>query len=71
MKLELDWQRKYGQFYGLYNGVQPVLTITNHELIKQILIKEFPSFMNHRHQQFYESQWEFVSYGRPTMEANA
>lgn len=40
--------RDYGKVYGLYYGTQPILTVVDHELIKQVLIKDFASFANRR-----------------------
>ena len=42
----LEWMHRYGHVYGTYMGREPVLNITDHELIKQVMIKDFPLFLN-------------------------
>jgi len=34
--------------YGVYTGLKPILTITDPELVKQVLVKAFHLFMNRR-----------------------
>jgi len=42
----LERMHRYGHVYGSYFGRQPVMTITDHQLIKQMMIKDFPLFIN-------------------------
>lgn len=44
--MEIKWNQTYGPVYGMFNSTTPVLTICDTELIKQVLIKDFPSFVN-------------------------
>lgn len=46
--IELDWTARYGSAYGVYTGLIPTLTITDPELIKQVLVKDFHLFMDRR-----------------------
>ena len=40
--------QKYGHVYGVYCGLAPVLTISDVDLIKNVLIKDFHLFVNRR-----------------------
>ncbi|CAG2176681.1 unnamed protein product, partial [Oppiella nova] len=40
--------RDYGRVHGFYDFNEPVLTVGEPELIKQILVKDFQSFHNRR-----------------------
>lgn len=42
----LKWQQKYGKVYGYFRGTTPTLVISDSELMKQILIKDFTNFIN-------------------------
>lgn len=46
--IELGWFKKYGKVYGSYMGFEPVLTVAEPELIKQVMIKDFAYFINRR-----------------------
>ena len=43
---DMEYAKKYGKLYGIYNGTQPVLCVMEKELIKDIMIKDFHCFMN-------------------------
>ena len=40
--------KKYGSVIGIYEGLRPVLQITDPSLIKKVLIEDFWNFCNHR-----------------------
>ncbi|XP_054161131.1 cytochrome P450 3A8-like [Oppia nitens] len=42
----MDWVRKYGKVFGLFFGNEPVLVISDPQLIKQICIKDWHVFIN-------------------------
>ena len=43
---DMEYAKKYGKLYGIYNGTQPVLCVMEKELIKDIMIKDFHCFIN-------------------------
>ncbi|GBN02218.1 Cytochrome P450 3A11 [Araneus ventricosus] len=47
---EIDLERylKLGPVYGQYDGNTPVLAVADPKLLREILVKEFPTFMNRR-----------------------
>ncbi|KAJ6220315.1 hypothetical protein RDWZM_006127 [Blomia tropicalis] len=47
-KNEIEMVQKYGKLYGVYTGMEPVLTIADADLIKQVLVKDFRLFINRR-----------------------
>lgn len=47
--------QKFGRFFGIYEGGQPTLVVAEPELVKQILVKDFPVFPNRRLRQFKDS----------------
>lgn len=46
-ELQLERTRKYGPIYGVYTGGSPSIMVTDPEIIRQILIKDFDSFTDH------------------------
>ncbi|CAG2172267.1 unnamed protein product, partial [Oppiella nova] len=46
--VEMEWYKKYGKLFGVFNMGKPCLTVADPELIKQILVKDFHSFRNRR-----------------------
>ena len=44
--MHLDYLKKYGKLYTLCLGGKPSLVIADPELLKQIMIKDFPNFRN-------------------------
>ena len=47
---DLERTQQYGKIYGFYQGTQPVLMVTDPQLIKQILVKDFAQFANRQKQ---------------------
>ncbi|XP_070556771.1 cytochrome P450 3A8-like [Ptychodera flava] len=45
---EMEWYKKYGKVFGIYEGRQPVLEVVDPEMCKQICVKHFTSFYNRR-----------------------
>ena len=44
--MQFDYLKKYGKVYTLCLGGQPSLVVADPELLKQIMIKDFPNFRN-------------------------
>ena len=44
--MHLDYFKKYGKVFALCLGSRPSLVVGDPELLKQIMIKDFPSFRN-------------------------
>ena len=42
--VDLEWRKRYGHTYGLFEGFKPVLRTTDNNLIKHVFIKDFNSF---------------------------
>ncbi|CAK9302782.1 unnamed protein product [Gordionus sp. m RMFG-2023] len=55
-KCQIDWNRKYGQFYALAQGQTFVLVVSNPNYLKDILVKSFSNFSNRR---FFEMPNKF------------
>ncbi|KAG3259979.1 cytochrome P450 3A21-like [Ictidomys tridecemlineatus] len=50
LNFDAECYKKYGKTWGLYDGRQPVLVITEPSIIKTVLIKEcYSAFTNRRH----------------------
>ncbi|XP_078377237.1 cytochrome P450 3A24-like [Oculina patagonica] len=59
----LDYAKKYGKVFAICLGRHPSLVVTDPELLKQIMIKDFPNFRN----RFNPSMSNFVG---PPLEKN-
>ena len=44
--MHLDFVKKYGKVYAICLGGKPSLVVADPELLKQIMIKDFPNFRN-------------------------
>lgn len=55
---EMDWSEKYGKVYGQYVAFQPILSISDNELIKQVMVKDFNLFVNRRAQRNEHEIWQ-------------
>ncbi|XP_053393028.1 cytochrome P450 3A25-like [Mercenaria mercenaria] len=45
-KTDEEWLQKYGKVCGFYSGYQPSIVITDPEILKVVLIKDFQNFMD-------------------------
>ncbi|ESO83981.1 hypothetical protein LOTGIDRAFT_108496, partial [Lottia gigantea] len=39
-----DWTQKYGRIFGYFEGYTPVITVGEPDLLKEILVKDYPNF---------------------------
>ncbi|CAG2121197.1 unnamed protein product, partial [Medioppia subpectinata] len=46
--VKLEWYKKFGPLYGVFNKTEPILTVAKPELIKTILVKDFHLFTDRR-----------------------
>ena len=44
--MHLDYTKKYGKVFAVCFGNKPSLVVADPELLKQIMIKDFPNFRN-------------------------
>ncbi|XP_054161002.1 uncharacterized protein LOC128959081 [Oppia nitens] len=44
--LAMKWQKQYGKIYGGFDGNTPLLVVTQSELIKDVLVKDFNIFID-------------------------
>lgn len=47
-ELDLGNQRKYGKLYGAFEGSSPTLIVSDPEIVKQVLVKDFSQLANRR-----------------------
>lgn len=53
----MKWMRQYGKVYGLYYCLEPILTIMEPELIRTVMISNFPNFVNRRPTRTFHQVW--------------
>ncbi|XP_075548971.1 cytochrome P450 3A2-like isoform X2 [Dermacentor variabilis] len=60
---EIDDQRykKYGRVFGIYEGGKPTLLVGEPELVKQVLVKDFPLLSNRRMNELIQACAEITS----------
>ncbi|XP_029832599.2 cytochrome P450 3A8 [Ixodes scapularis] len=54
-QMDQDRYRKFGKLFGIYEGAEPVLFVADPELVKRVLVKDFPSLPNRRAISFNDS----------------
>ncbi|XP_002730609.1 cytochrome P450 3A29-like [Saccoglossus kowalevskii] len=54
---DLEWIKKYGKVYGYYEGRMPMLLVADVEMCKQIMVKQFSSFVNRRRFNLQGTLW--------------
>ncbi len=42
----IEWKQKYGRVFGYYFGFKPILVVTDLELLKQVMVKDFHNFID-------------------------
>lgn len=65
-ELDLEWLKKYGKVYGLYEGYYPTLRVSDNQLIKHVWIKEHKSFIDRNGKFTYShnmNRWTFFAKG--------
>lgn len=40
----VDWSKKYGRVFGYFEGYTPVMSVSDPDLLKHILVKDFKNF---------------------------
>jgi thromboxane-A synthase len=41
-----EWKQKYGRIFGYYFGFKPILVVTDLELLKHVMVKDFHNFID-------------------------
>lgn len=44
-----EWSKKYGKVFGYFSGYNPVIAVTDPDIIKAVLIKDFQNFTDRPH----------------------
>ncbi|CAN7950439.1 unnamed protein product, partial [Ixodes pacificus] len=47
-QMDQDRYLEFGKLFGVYEGTKPVLFVADPELVKRVLVKDFPSLPNRR-----------------------
>lgn len=53
-EMDHDRYRKMGRLFGIYEGGKPTLMVGEPELVKRVLVKDFPALCNRRPLQFFD-----------------
>ncbi|KAL9984592.1 hypothetical protein ACROYT_G006904 [Oculina patagonica] len=61
-KCQLEWCKKYGKVFGIYIFRMPFLVVSDPDMIKEILVKEFPKF--HDRKRLVDNLEAFKPYDR-------
>lgn len=54
------WMKKYGKVYGSYFFTQPEIVISDEELLKKVLVKDFHNFTNRRVSHVFDTKFGYV-----------
>jgi hypothetical protein len=41
-----EWREKHGTIFGYYFGFKPILVVTDLELLKRVMVKDFHNFID-------------------------
>ncbi|XP_061191534.1 cytochrome P450 3A4-like [Saccostrea echinata] len=44
----IDWRKEYGRVFGYFEGYTPVLSVSDPELLKEVLVKDFENFQSRK-----------------------
>ncbi|XP_078001010.1 cytochrome P450 3A29-like [Glandiceps talaboti] len=47
-KKDVEWTKKYGKLFGIFEGRSPLIVVSDPEMVKQICVKKSSSFYNKR-----------------------
>ncbi|KAM7315661.1 cytochrome P450 3A24, partial [Ixodes scapularis] len=54
-QMDQDRYRQFGKLFGVYEAAKPLLFVADPELVKRVLVKDFPSLPNRRVLSFNDS----------------
>nr|XP_022318271.1 cytochrome P450 3A9-like isoform X2 [Crassostrea virginica] len=44
----IDWRREFGRVFGYFEGYTPVLSVSDPDLLKEVLVKDFDNFQSRK-----------------------
>lgn len=59
---DLEWSKKYGKVFGIFEGSQPIIMIGEPKILKAIMIKNFNCFRNRRRLEILSTMEPFKSF---------
>lgn len=59
---DLEWTKKYGKVFGIFEGSQPVIMVADTKFLKAVTIKNFNNFRNRRRLEGFASEEPFRSF---------